>query len=277
MISTRISLSKKAAAVSWAAEVIYLRIIPQADDVGRLTADLEELRAVVIPLGKKGKRVSVKQLRGWLEELHNEELIVLYSDNGNDYLQVTNFDTFQTIKGDRPKTITCPEPTEDGVWIPMDSNASHSLGLGLGSSPTRKGHAADAALVDEFENVFWPPVRKKETKADTLRLFVALRKKGVPLVTILSGLKEYQRAKADDDIKYLMQPARFLGPGRHWEEWAEKATVAEDNARRSREALQRREKTVLKRTVQPTNPNPDMAKQLRELAKDLGEGKGVER
>lgn len=135
-----------------------------------------------------------------------------------------------------------------------------------------KHMAADAPFVREFENDFWPLVRKKETKADSLRLFVSLRKKGAPLATLLSGLKEYQRAKADDDTKYLMQPKKFLGPGEHWKEWAEKAEVAEAETQRAKEANERREKTVLKRTVQPTNPNPNMAKQLRELAANLGDG-----
>lgn len=144
----------------------------------------------------------------------------------------------------------------------------------------KKDMSGDAPFVSEFENVFWPPVRKKETKADTLRLFVSLRKKGIPLATLISGLLQYQQAKADDnaddDIKYLMQPARFLGPGRHWEEWAQKAEVADAERQRSKEASERREKTVLKRTVQPVNPNPEMAKQLRELARDLGEDKAIE-
>jgi len=222
MLSTRISLSKKVASISFPAEAIYTRILPHADDAGRFTADLDEFRAVVIPLGKNGKQIPCERIRAWLEELHKIGLIVLYSDNGNQYLEIVDFVKFNPPKSDRPKSINCPEPTESGQWNPAESSAVPLSNSNSNSNSNMLDLPAE--YVREFDETLWPLVEKKVTRKDTLTLFCRLRKNGTPLEILVRGLTNYQNEKKAEgtEIKFFKDPKTFFGPGEHWRDYAER-------------------------------------------------------
>lgn len=218
MISTRISLSKKISRVSWQAEAIYTRIIPHADDGGRFTADLEEFRGTVIPLGKRGKQVPTSSIRDWLEELHRAGLIVLYSVDGDDYLVVVGFDKFQTFKSDRDPTITYPEPDAGNIWNPEESNGTLSLGLGLGSKRSSKSSPVSREYTPSFLS-FWNTYPRKEGKFKSSELWQSLLDEGLTEAQLIGSAERYAQAKAGIDTEFLLLPATFLGPQRRFEDF----------------------------------------------------------
>lgn len=272
MISTRISLSQKVASLSWQAEAIYLRIIPHADDAGRMTADASEFRAVVLPLGKSQKQIPLSQIRKCLSQLYEAGLIVLYSVENREYLEVCKWDDFQTIKGDRPRTIICPPSGTGILWNPMESNASHSLGLGLGSSPSRKHSAPnDAPYTDEFES-WWACYPKKVDKRKAFRAFAKVR---LPLADLISATKGYA-AECTSTERILKDPATFLSDrDRPYVEWFQKVMVEKAQAELAKEQAQARADYLATRQPAPApeaKPDPDGAKKIRDMAKNLSDG-----
>lgn len=115
MLARKVAISKKISKVSWQAEAIYYRCIPFADDGGVLPAEPEELRTLICPRGKKGKQLPLAVVESIIEELHGIGLIELFSENGDTYLHIWNFDKFQTFKNDRPLTYEYPR------WNPKES------------------------------------------------------------------------------------------------------------------------------------------------------------
>jgi hypothetical protein len=113
MLDQRIARSGKLSDVSFAAECIWYRILPHVDDAGNLPADVEELRATIIPLGKKGKQVSFKHLEGYIAELEHVGLIQRYQADSKPFLHFSRFLDFQTLRKDRGLTIEWPEPPDD--------------------------------------------------------------------------------------------------------------------------------------------------------------------
>lgn len=224
-LSTRISLSKKVSLVSWQAEVIYLRILPHCDDAGRLTADVEELKATVIPMGKQGKKVSDKQLRAWLEELHVAGLVVLYSVGDEDFLQVVRFEDFQTFKSDRDLAIVCPDPTVESVWNPEDSPMESNGTLGLGLSLSLSSSLKPSSEFEEDFTKWWARYPRKVGKQSARSCYVQLREDGTPPDLLVDALLAYVEEIRDEKgnlplPKHIKHPATFLGPGKFYEDYA---------------------------------------------------------
>ncbi len=121
MISRRGSRSKKIAAISYQAEALYFRALPFLDDAGRMTADSEDFRAEVFPLGKFGEPVPLEEIEACIDELHQIGLIGLCECEKSRCLEYAAFSKFQTLQNDRKLNVACKEPN-GFQWIPVDSN-----------------------------------------------------------------------------------------------------------------------------------------------------------
>lgn len=96
--------SERVNALSPLAELFYRRLMSVADDHGRYSANLTQLRAYCFPL--KLDKVKESAIREWLDECVKHRLVVLYSVGGKDYLQMVDFG--QRING----KSKYPEPPE---------------------------------------------------------------------------------------------------------------------------------------------------------------------
>ncbi|MHB8896920.1 MAG: hypothetical protein ACYC99_17335 [Candidatus Geothermincolia bacterium] len=97
----------------------------------------------------------------------------------------------------------------------------------------------------EFEEDFWPLVAKQEAADPAQELFISLRASGIPLEDLRDGLLEYQREKfaAGTELRYYMQPKRFLGPEKHWREYAAKVREREAQEAERKRQISEREPT----------------------------------
>jgi len=265
MISTRVSLSKKIASVSWAAEGIYLRLIPHADDAGRLTGDLEELRAVVIPLGKKGRQMSLDTLRKILEELHRAGLVVLYGDENGEYIEITKFNSFQTQKSDRAPTVVYPDICPEMVWNPLESNGIPSIGIGIGIN----NNAPTGAEYPSWFEELWQTYPRKKEKRSAYNQAAKRVKEGVSPDDLILATTEYaaicERESAEE--KYIKLGKTFFGPSRPFEDYVEAAREKHERAKAREEAMRRR------REEPPVEPQltPEEAKAAKERARKMKE------
>lgn len=125
MIARKVALSKKLSAVKWHTECLYYRGLPFLDDAGRLTADPEEYRGVLIPLGKGGRAVPLATIEASINELYRVGLIGLCECPGKRCMEYRKFDEFNTVRSDRTPQVDCPAPI-DMTWYGNDTPAQPS-------------------------------------------------------------------------------------------------------------------------------------------------------
>ena len=83
------------------AEVFFYRLLVQCDDFGRMDARPAILRAKCYPL--QVDTVSKDSIKQWLGELVSAELVIVYTVDGGDYLQMRTWDKHQQIRAKRSK------------------------------------------------------------------------------------------------------------------------------------------------------------------------------
>lgn len=93
MIYPQIATSLSIASVSALAELLFWRILPQADDQGRLTGDPRQLKAIACPMREELTTDNIPEL---LSELKRGELIICYSNSSTAYIQITKWWDYQS-------------------------------------------------------------------------------------------------------------------------------------------------------------------------------------
>lgn len=104
--------------------LLYTWLIPFADDFGRMEGDAVSIKAKIIPMRPQDE----KDIEKALSELVRADLIFLYFHQGERYLEIKNFDAFQTFKNDRTRKAEYPVPSEsDGIQsIPLSVEEKRS-------------------------------------------------------------------------------------------------------------------------------------------------------
>jgi len=98
MLKRVISESKKLGKLkSDSARLLYTWLIPWLDVEGRHSADIEIIKGHIFP---KVKSMSLRKISSLIDILNNARLIILYSINGENYLQFTKFNELQSIRKD---------------------------------------------------------------------------------------------------------------------------------------------------------------------------------
>ena len=111
MIKRKITISKKFAALKTdKARLLWIYMLPFTDPNGRVKADAEDIRDEIIRKQRKG--FSITKIEECLNDLHNVGLIIIYSVNGERYLEFTKFLDEQNIRLEREGKITIPPPDE---------------------------------------------------------------------------------------------------------------------------------------------------------------------
>jgi hypothetical protein len=90
-------------------------LVPWLDVEGRHSADIEIIKGHIFP---KVKSMSLKKISNLIEILNDAKLIILYSANGENYLQFTKFHELQSIRRDRESDSKIPAPSKDSVITP---------------------------------------------------------------------------------------------------------------------------------------------------------------
>lgn len=117
--------------VSLGAELLFVRLLLLADDFGRYDGRVSVVcrRAFV-----NRRSVDEGMVGGWLTELHQAELIVLYEVGGKPFLEILNFKQRTRAHGSKYPQRACPAGAE-----------TKNQGL----STSNDGHSADARQPDD--------------------------------------------------------------------------------------------------------------------------------
>ena len=114
MLKKEISDSKKLGRLkSDRPRVLYFMMYPHLDRDGRLKADPHQLKGQVCTM----LPYSAASIQKSLEQLHEVGLLVLYQIDGDQYVQISRFNDFQTFNYDRESKSKIPPPTQDNSRV----------------------------------------------------------------------------------------------------------------------------------------------------------------
>ncbi len=116
MIDTRIWEDEHFGQLSDKAKILFISCITNADDEGRLSANLANLKANTFRFDGTSLRKIVELLREIQRTLNNFKL---YSINGCDYIELARWNEYQTIREDRKQPSKIPPFSES---LPQDGN-----------------------------------------------------------------------------------------------------------------------------------------------------------
>lgn len=117
MVSKSLSTSEKFAGLSVShnglaefCQVLYVMLIPHADDFGKLQGDPFTVKHQCFPASPR----SATDFQAALTALHDSELIIWYNVSGKRYVQITNFDAHQNGLHKRTKSVFPEIPGNSG-------------------------------------------------------------------------------------------------------------------------------------------------------------------
>ena len=122
MIDKVIVLSRKINKISEGAENLYYRIYVNTDDYGHYHADPNIIKGQIYTL----RNISLDEIQARISELAKIVLIKLYNHNGEEYLEIVDFDKHQKFRKDvalqaiypKPVTFTKRDVTDTGQHEP---------------------------------------------------------------------------------------------------------------------------------------------------------------
>lgn len=210
MIREGLIQSDSVNALTWQAEVFFVRLMLKADDFGRYTADLRLARAALFPL--RLDQVREADVQRWIAECVKAGLIRLYVVDGKTYLEIPKFDQRMRAKKSR-------FPAPDGhMAVTCQSDVGHMLHeveveVEEEGAPPHGGHVAVIRPPgDRFEE-FWAVYPVKAGKRDAEKAWKKLSDPERDLAIEKASL--YAKAMAGHDaVKW----AQGWLNGRRWED-----------------------------------------------------------
>jgi hypothetical protein len=129
--------SESVAALDWAAEVFYRRVMSVVDDYGRTEAGHQLLRAKCYPLQTDSVRVA--DIARWMAACQKSGLILVYGVNGKQYLEVCKF-------GQQVRSASkCPAPDSSCNQLLADAHLGVSGGVVVSEAEREAPPAASPA------------------------------------------------------------------------------------------------------------------------------------
>lgn len=198
------------------ARLMFLLMLPEADDEGRLLGSPKWLAGVLYP---DDEDVTPKKAGGWLAEIVREGMVVPYEHDGTKYLWIAQFKRHQKPQHPAPSTLPpCPnegEPLTRTSGEPPEpltkpSGATHEtftpvVGEGEGVV-VGEGVVAPAEAVD-FE-AFWSAYPRKTDRKAAVAAWPKATKKAAPGDLVAAALRYATDPNRED--AYTLHPTTWL-------------------------------------------------------------------
>ena len=207
ILSKRISRSSKIANLSSdTSRMFYSWLIPYLDVEGRLEADPKLLKADIAPLLD---HITSKVIQNILIELHRTGLIILYTANNKQYLQLVKFDENQkNLRKDRETPSTIPEAPAE---LPHTS----------GEAPAELPHKIKRSLRlrEDQDNIcanffarFYQAYPKRKSRGQAEKAFLKINPDEQLLDLMLSKIEQAKTSEGwiKEKGKYIPHPATWL-------------------------------------------------------------------
>ena len=190
--------------------LLFIGLISNADDEGRVKGNPNFIRAVVFPYDD----IPTPSMEKDLQAIENEGMIYRYNHDGVNYIQLRKWDEYQTIN--RPYPSKIPE------------YVSHSLNDSLNGSMNDSRLNKDKINKDKISKVkrkkkeniysssflkFWDKYPRKQGKSLAFKSF---KKCEVELDVLITAIE--QQIKSDQWVEgFIPNPATWLNQGR-WDD-----------------------------------------------------------
>ena len=198
--------------------LVFLGLISQADDAGRLVDSPRMLNGLLFPY-------TDDDCSGSLETLARLSRVLRYTSNsGQQLLQIVGWSHHQRV--DNPSSYTLPGPSPEAIAGETLSEPSRDSREKLTtvsrnpSVPILDLGSTTNDLLCAFEkdfSTFWERYPLKVGRKAALKAYQARRRAGAKPEDILEGLTRYLAFKASTQERHH-NPATFLGPNEWWTE-----------------------------------------------------------
>ena len=122
MLKKEISTSRKLASLSSdSARLLWTWILPHLDIEGRMHADPNIIKGLVVP---RLKKFTIKKIEKIINELNFAKLIILYEQNGEKYLELSKFSKHQTLRPDKEAASNIPPPKDCDILLPSNDGTT---------------------------------------------------------------------------------------------------------------------------------------------------------
>ena len=238
--------SEKINALSLGAETLFTRLVAQADDYGNYYSDPKMLLATLFPHRWSKGEINVTETARWRNELVTctfGPLAATYSVNGTEYLHLINSRRrFRKDISPNERFPREPENIEEQALSEYVTSTYRKrtvnvpLDLDPDKTQTRQDqeeHLVENYSTDLFE-IFWKEflaMNRNDGKVSARKAWITTTVNGRPgkenghkpiePAVIIQAAKHYREFCVADgtEPRFIKQPATFLGPNRHWEEW----------------------------------------------------------
>lgn len=122
MISPEIWDDKNFNSLSFPARLMFIGLITNADDLGRLPANLQFLKNKIFGYD----RISLKKIKKWRQEIKIKMKNVKFYHQGEEFCQLLHWEKYQYIRKDRVRSSQIPsfcQPTDNQMatnWQPIN-------------------------------------------------------------------------------------------------------------------------------------------------------------
>lgn len=202
--------SPSAGRVSREARLLFLLLLTDADDEGRLAGSLKRLAGCLYP---DDHDVTPVKIRKWLTELHRQEMVVAYSVDDAEYLWIVNFTKHQKISHPTPSRL--PNPPEDFRNGSGEPPEHFPPDLGSGSRNREQG----GPPADPAWETFWSIYPRHDSPKEARKAWGARMREGITAEDLILAAKHYADAKRGTEQNYLLQPKTFLGVNERWRDF----------------------------------------------------------
>lgn len=220
--------------------LFFIGMWNQADDYGRLDYALMTLKARIFP----NDQLEIDALKAMVDELCSNDLLLVYSANGKNYIQITGW---HNQKIDKRQVSKIPAPFDDVTQqipptpadLPRTPPTPAPVKEGNGEERKEDIPVAGATrdAIDEAFEEFWRAYPKRDganPKVPAAKLFRAAVRAGAPAAEIVAGARQCAVTDAKDvGTPYIPQAVRWLRDKR-WRDYqsaaAEAARAAEAHA-----------------------------------------------
>ncbi len=217
-LSKSISLDEKVNALSDdTARLLFTWLISHLDCEGRLHGDPTTVKSIVFPR----RKISVRRVEKYLNEIQKLGLIFRYSLNGNSYLFAPHFEKHQLgLQKNKEAQSQIPPPTPEllqSLVSPTPPQVKVKAKV-----EAEVIHAQKQTTAQNFE-IFWKVYPKRKSKGKAEKAFEKVNPDEQLLQIMLSAIE--QAKKSDDWQKasgqYIPYPATWLS-AKGWEDEIQK-------------------------------------------------------
>ena len=195
-------------------EIFFYRLLVCCDDYGRTDARPKILRAKCFPL--RIDRIKEKDVEKWLNSLVQQKLIILYTVDDKQYIQVLTWEKHQQV---RAKHSKYPAPSSEDLTMISDDiicnqNISHVTDIRESNTNTRNEYTP------EFET-FWNEYPRKTEKKTAFKAWNARINNKTSPNDMIQAAKNYAldcKAKKTE-TQFIKHPATFIGPNEPFKEY----------------------------------------------------------